>query len=165
MLVPESFKVPSHLSTEQFNFEVLGPDFSEIDYEAVMSSKERLSLVFPGNSTWPETDMSFETNKNDLVRHEKEFNAREAFAYAVFNSTKCNYLGCIYINSTDQVDYDCEVYLWVRDSKVALDETLFETVKDWLGKEWPFKRCAYPGRTITWEDWAKLTAVTTNKKE
>ena len=53
MLVPESFKVPSHLSTEQFNFEVLGPDFSEIDYEAVMSSKERLRLVFPGNSTWP----------------------------------------------------------------------------------------------------------------
>ena len=165
MLVPESFKVPSHLSTEQFNFEVLGSDFSKLDYEAVMSSKERLRHVFAEKCTWPETGMSFEANKNDLVRHEKEFNAREAFAYAVFNSTKYNYLGCIYINPTDQVDYDCEVYLWVRDSKVALDETLFETVKDWLNKEWPFKRCAYPGRTICWEDWAKLTAVTTNRKE
>jgi hypothetical protein len=46
MLVPESFKVPSQFSTEQFNFEVLRPDFSEIDYEAVMSSKERLRHIF-----------------------------------------------------------------------------------------------------------------------
>ena len=154
MLVPENFKIPNQFSTEQFNFEVLGPEFSELDYEAVMSSKERLRHVFTENSKWPKPDMSFEFNKNDLARHKKEFNAREAFAYAVFSSAKYNYLGCIYINPTDQIDYDCEVYLWVKDSEVALDETLFETVKDWINREWPFNRCAYPGRTITWEDWA-----------
>ena len=154
MLVPENFKIPNQFSTEQFNFEVLGPEFSELDYEAVMSSKERLRHVFAENSKWPKPDMSFEFNKNDLARHKKEFNAREAFAYAVFSSAKYNYLGCIYINPTDQIDYDCEVYLWVKDSEVALDETLFETVKDWINREWPFNRCAYPGRTITWEDWA-----------
>ena len=153
-MVPENFKIPNQFSTEQFNFEVLGPEFSELDYEAVMSSKERLSHVFAENSKWPKPDMSFEFNKNDLARHKKEFNAREAFAYAVFSSAKYNYLGCIYINPTDQLDYDCEVYLWVKDSEVALDETLFETVKDWINREWPFNRCAYPGRTIAWEDWA-----------
>ena len=79
MLVPESFKVPSQLSTEHFSFEVLGPEFSEIDYDAVMSSKERLRHIFAENSRWPETDMRRDSNKNDLVRHEKEFNAREAF--------------------------------------------------------------------------------------
>ena len=71
----------------------------------------------------------------------------------MLNSTKCNYLGCIYINPTDHLNYDCEVYLWVKENKVALDDMLFDTVKDWLNKDWPFKRCAYPGRTISWKDW------------
>ena len=34
-----------------------------------------------------------------------------------------------------------------------LDESLFETVDNWLQKEWPFKQRAYPGRTITWKEW------------
>ena len=157
MLVSESFKVPNQLYTGQFHFQVLGPKFSEVDYEAVMSSRKRLRHIFAENSKWPETDMSFESNKSDLVRHEKEFNSRVAFAYAVLNSAEDNYLGCIYINPTEQVDYDCEVYLWVKDTEVALDQALFKTVKDWLNNEWPFKRCAYPGRTINWEDWAHLT--------
>ena len=73
MLVSKSFKVPKEISKEQFYFQVLGPKFSEVDYEAVMSSKERLRHVFAENSKWPEADMTFETNKNDLIRHEKEF--------------------------------------------------------------------------------------------
>ena len=153
MLLSKSYKIPEQLSNEHFHFEVLGPEFSKLDYEAVMSSKERLRHVFAENSKWPETDMSFESNKNDLIRHEKEFKEREAFAYAVLNSTKSRYIGCIYINPTDHLNYDCEVYLWVKDSKVELDDILFSTVKDWLNKDWPFKRCAYPGRTIGWKDW------------
>ena len=85
MFVSESFKVPNQLYTGQFLFQVLGPKFSEVDYEAVMSSRKRLRHVFAENSKWPETDMSFESNKSDLVRHEKEFNSRVAFAYAVLN--------------------------------------------------------------------------------
>ena len=158
MLVSISFKVPKELSKELFYFQVLEPKFSEVDYEAVMSSRKRLRHVFAENSKWPETDMSFESNKSDLVRHEKEFNSRVAFAYAVLNLAEDNYLGCIYINPTEQVDYDCEVYLWVKDTEVALDQALFKTVKDWLNNEWPFKRCAYPGRTINWEDWAYLSS-------
>lgn len=158
MFVSESFKVPNQLYTGQFHFQVLGPKFSEVDYEAVMSSRKRLRHVFAENSKWPETDMSFESNKSDLVRHEKEFNSRVAFAYAVLNLAEDNYLGCIYINPTEQVDYDCEVYLWVKDTEVALDQALFKTVKDWLNNEWPFKWCAYPGRTINWEDWAYLSS-------
>ena len=158
MFVSEIFKVPNRLYTGQFHFQALGPKFSEVDYEAVMSSRKQLRHIFAENSKWPETDMSFESNKSDLVRHEKEFNSRVAFAYAVLNSAKDNYLGCIYINPTEQVDYDCEVFLWVKDTEVALDQALFKTVNDWLNNEWPFKRCAYPGRTINWEDWKYLSS-------
>ena len=117
MLLLKSFQIPDQLSNEHFNFKVLGPEFSEVDYEAVISSKERLRHVFAENSKWPKTEMSFEANKKDLARHEKEFNTREAFAYAVLNSAKCHYLGCIYTDPTDHLDYDFELYLWGKDAK------------------------------------------------
>ena len=50
MLLPKSFQIPDQLSNEHFHFEVLGPKFSEVDYEAVMSSKERLRHVFAANA-------------------------------------------------------------------------------------------------------------------
>ena len=67
MFIPISFKIPNHLSNDQFHFEVLKSEFCELDYEAVMSSKERLRHVFAKNDEWPESDMSFEFNKNDLI--------------------------------------------------------------------------------------------------
>tara|TARA_B100000902_G_C27180184_1_gene848531 strand:- start:243 stop:482 length:240 start_codon:yes stop_codon:yes gene_type:complete len=79
--------------------------------------------------------MSFGLNKNDLTRDEKDFNARKVFAYTVLYSAKYNYLGFIYINPTNRVDYDCEVYILFKGSEFALDEPLFETVKDWLNRE------------------------------
>lgn len=154
MFIPEGFKIPPHLSNDQFHFEVLEPSLCELDYEAVMSSQERLRHIFAENDEWPEEDMSYEFNKNDLIIHENEFKAREAFAYAVFNAAKDNYLGCVYINPTESSGHDCEVYLWVKDSVVEMDKTLFENVDGWLKREWPFQQIAYPGRTITWSDWS-----------
>ena len=153
MFIPDNFKIPTHLSNEQFHFEVLDPAFCVLDYEAVMSSKERLHHVFSQDDNWPEDDMSFETNRNDLIMHAADFNARKAFAYTVLNSEKDAYIGCVYINPTEQENYDCEVYLWVKDSELLLDKFLFQSVENWLQEEWPFRRRAYPGRTISWEDW------------
>ena len=153
MFIPDNFKIPTQLSNEQFHFEVLAPSFCVLDYEAVMSSKERLRYVFSQDDNWPEDDMSIESNKNDLIMHLDEFNARKAFAYAVLNSKKDTYIGFVYINPTEQESYDCEVYLWVKDSEFLLDKFLFQSVENWLQEEWPFRRRAYPGRTISWEDW------------
>ena len=153
MFIPDNFKIPTHLSNEQFHFEVLDPAFCVLDYEAVMSSKERLHHVFSQDDNWPEDDMSFESNRNDLIMHAADFNARKAFAYAVLNLEKDAYIGCVYINPTEQENYDCEVYLWVKESELLLDKFLFQSVENWLQEEWPFRRRAYPGRTISWEDW------------
>ncbi|MFK8021532.1 MAG: hypothetical protein AB8B86_17350 [Pseudomonadales bacterium] len=153
MFIPQNFNIPQHLSNEQFQFEVLAPNLAKLDYEAVMSSKERLRHVFAENDEWPEESMSFEANKDDLVRHENEFKAREAFAYAVFNSQKNDYIGCVYIDPTQRSGYDCEVYLWVKDSALSLDKALFSSVDNWLKEAWPFKQPAYPGRIIAWCDW------------
>ena len=154
MFVPGDFKVPAHLSNEKFHFEVLEPSLSDLDYEAVMSSKDRLRQVFAKNDEWPKADMSYELNKNDLIMHENEFKAKEAFAYAVFNAQKDNYIGCVYINPTEYPGHDCEVYLWVKDSEIEKDKVLFQCVDEWLKKEWSFQQIAYPGRTIAWDDWS-----------
>ena len=35
----------------------------------------------------------------------------------------------------------------------GLDSILFTIVKEWINKEWPFKKVAYPGRDYSFEDW------------
>jgi hypothetical protein len=38
----------------------------------------------------------------------------------------------------------------------GLDAILFNSVKEWIEKDWPFKKVAYPGREISWENWKTL---------
>jgi hypothetical protein len=63
---------------------------------------------------------------------------------------------CVYINPTRFTNFDCEVYLWVKDSEVELDQALLESVDRWLQEEWPFKQRAYPGRSI---DFASIVSI------
>jgi hypothetical protein len=50
------------------------------------------------------------------------------------------------------------VYLWARQSELegGLEVRLLSAVKEWLAKEWPFKKVAFPGRDISWEDRRKI---------
>ena len=157
MFIPDDFKIPDLLVTDQFRFVVLEPSLTDIDYEAVMSSQERLRHVFSENDDWPDASMTVELNRKDLIMHEDDFYAREAFAYAVFSPAKDRYIGCVYINPTKAEDYGCEVYLWVKDTEVYLDDALFNSVESWLQAKWPFEQRAYPGRTIAWTDWGSST--------
>ena len=70
-------------------------------------------------------------------------------------------LGCVYFYPTEKAGYDTEVFLWVREGEVAndLDQALFEVVQQWLASDWPFENPAYPGRTISWEDWDALPVI------
>ena len=67
-------------------------------------------------------------------------------------------LGCVYFHPTIKSDHDVEVFMWVRQSELqsGLDDKLFHAVKIWLEKDWPFESPAYPGRTITWDEWESL---------
>jgi hypothetical protein len=94
IFIPDDFNIPDHLVNEQFRFAVLEQSLVAIDYEAVMSSKERLRQVFAKNDDWPANDMTVDFNRNDLIEHENEFKVREAFAFAVFSASKDRYIGC-----------------------------------------------------------------------
>jgi hypothetical protein len=44
----------------------------------------------------------------------------------------------------------------VSELETGLDEELGAALREWLASEWPFKRVAFPGRDITWADYAAL---------
>ena len=152
--VPDDFKVPNKLESEHFTIRMLTVNDVVKDYDAVMTSIEHLHRMFP-NSSWPSSDLTFEQDLIDLGWHQKEFQRRSSFAFTVVKPDESQVLGCLYINPSKKADFNAVVYMWVRESEYAngLDAILFNTVKDWVDKDWPFKKVAYPGRTIKWEDW------------
>ncbi len=153
-LVPDDFAVPETYVAEGYRLEVLTPAVAEFDYDAVMSSRERLRVVFGPHDSWPADDMTLEENVADLREHAAEFHARVAFAYTMLSPERAECLGCVYIYRATVPDYDCEMYLWVRDSAQHLDETLHQDMHAWLDSSWPFTRPAFPGREIPWSEWS-----------
>ena len=154
--VPAGFKVPESLETPEFRLRMLSVGDVVKDYDAVMTSAEHVSKVWPGG-TWP-TGLTLEQNLIDLGWHQKEFQLRRSFAFTVVSLTEDKVLGCVYIDPTRKRGYDAEVYLWARQSELAngLDARLYETVERWVAKEWPFKQAGFPGRSIDWESWNKI---------
>ncbi|MCB9249882.1 MAG: hypothetical protein H6613_15675 [Ignavibacteriales bacterium] len=154
--VPDNFNVPTSFVNNLYRLEILAPIFAELDYDAVITSKERLRGVFAEHTEWPKDDISLEDNIRDLKRHEKEFHTRKAFAYSVLTLKIDKCLGCVYIEPSLSDEFDCDVYLWMRDSEINLDEILYKDVKNWLAESWPFKNVIFPGREITWQEWNYL---------
>ena len=156
--VPADFKVPDTLENQYFRVRMLTVNDVVKDYDAVMTSIDHLKGVFGPNSKWPSKDLTFEQDLIDLGWHQKEFQRRSSFAYTVVSLDESEVIGCLYINPSVKGDYDAEIDMWVRASVLdqGLDAILFNTIKEWVAKDWPFKKVAYPGRDITWEEWELL---------
>ena len=151
--VPPEFEVPERLETKEFRLRMLTVNDVVKDYDAVMTSVEHLKGILPGSS-WPE-GLTFEQDLIDLGWHQKEFQTRRSFAYTVVTPSESMVTGCVYINPTRKRGYDAEIYLWARESELAsgLESRLFTAVREWVAREWPFRKVAFPGRDIEWESW------------
>ena len=130
--VPDDFIVPDGLIHDHFILQMLEPSITELDYQAVMSSRVNLRTIFAENDEWPADDMTLADNLNDLITHEKEFMARAAFAYTVLNTDKTKCIGCIYIEPSNRDNTDTEVYYWLSNDKQHLFNEFEETLKSWL---------------------------------
>lgn len=155
MLVPESFSVPTELETDLYRIRPLTVRDVIRDYDAVMTSVDRLQGVFGPRSSWPHAELSLEQDLIDLGWHQKEFQRRSSFAYAVTDVEDAEQLGCVYVYPSSPQAWDAEVYLWIRDrpDADALDDHLYHTVESWIAERWPFARVAFPGRSVDWEEW------------
>ena len=145
LFVSEDFAVPALLETEQFRLRMLAVEDVEKDYEAVMETQAYFHSL---GYSWPREGFTIEENLADLERHQQEFLDRKAFAYTVVALDESRVLGCLYINPSDEDAVDARIAMWVRTSEFekGLDPILFDTVKEWIKAEWPFKNVRYPKR-------------------
>lgn len=118
----------------------------EIDYPAVMGSRERLWEKYGTAWGWPPSNMSFEDDRRDLARHQQENETHEAFNYAVLSADESTLFGCVYIDPPDRAA-GCEAIVswWVIDDAVGSElERYLETfVPSWLAESWPFSNVDY----------------------
>lgn len=148
------FTVPEVLARNEFLIRPLLATDVELDYAAVMESKEFLRKW--EQSSWPEDDFTLAGNLEDLERHEREHINRESFTFTVMNPTETECLGCIYIFPRtgrwlakaeespigDSVweEYEAAILFWIRQSRLAerMDRQLLDILRPWFEQEWTF---------------------------
>jgi hypothetical protein len=131
---------------------------TDLDYPAVMGSRDRLWSVFGAAWRWPAATMTYEQDRDDLARHEAEIAAHQSFNYALLDDAETALLGCVYIDPPEKAGADAEVSWWVIDEKAGtvLQDDLDELVPRWIRAAWPFARPRYIGRDLSWADWQAL---------
>ncbi|MGI9606463.1 MAG: GNAT family N-acetyltransferase [Acidimicrobiales bacterium] len=144
------------LKTEDFLLRPIVAADAELDYEAVMESREFLRLW--SQSSWPEDDFTVAANREDMVEMETRHNNNYAYGYTVMNLEQTECLGCVYIFSTDAKmyvgarvaaidktrewsDHHETVHFWVRKSRLAegLDRALLDALVAWFDDDWSFQ--------------------------
>jgi RimJ/RimL family protein N-acetyltransferase len=117
----------------------------DLDYPAVMGSRERLWSIYGEAWGWPPTTMTFEADRDDLARHETEIEAHESFNYALFDEAESALLGCVYLDPPVEEGSDAEISWWVVDAFVGtpLADALDALVPEWIATAWPFEKPHY----------------------
>ena len=150
--LPRDFVIPAPPAGADFLLTPLAVEHLVLDYEAVMSSRERLWQLFGQAWGWPPADLTLMQDLVDLGWHQKEFQLRRSFNWAVLRPDRGELLGCCYIDPPESEGFDAEAYYWVRSDRVAsgLEERVGATFRDWIANAWPFARVAFPGRDQPW---------------
>ncbi len=155
--VPSDFVAPRSLDHAAFRLRPLGIEHNARDYAAWTSSIAHIRST-PGfvDAAWPQP-MSVEANARDLARHAEDFAARRGFTFTVLDAAD-DVIGCVYIYPPREPTYDARVTSWVRADRAALDVTLHHCVRDWLARDWPFRRIDYAARDAEAVRWSSTSA-------
>jgi hypothetical protein len=104
--------------------------------------------------------MTFEQDRADLARHEREARDHLSFNYAVLDPDESRLLGCVYIDPADRVGADADISWWlVDDAGAELETALAAFVPEWLAHAWPFTAPRFIGRDLSWSDWLALPEI------
>lgn len=151
--------VPAELRTDEFTLRPIVADDAELDYAAVMESREHLRSW--RQSTWPEDDFTLAANREDLIDLEQRHAARRALTYTVLDPDGSKCLGCVYVFPTsatflarstvvpvgedEWTDVDAVVFFWVRrpQMETGTDERLLSALRRWFVEEWRFENTVY----------------------
>jgi hypothetical protein len=89
--------------------------------------------------------MTSSENLRDLERHAEDFRQRRGFTYTVLGADG-EVMGCVYIYPSRDDDVDAEVLSWVRADRSDMDRELYDAVRAWLRRDWPFETIDYAER-------------------
>ncbi len=139
--LPRNFDVPARIQTDRFLMRCITIHDVFKDYDAVMSSREHLWSRFGDLWGWPAKNMTIEQNIVDLGWHQKEFQLRSSFDYALMTPDERQLLGCVYIDPPSEEGTDAEVWFWARTSELpkGLEMFLADFLPKWLATAWPFR--------------------------
>jgi hypothetical protein len=150
---------PATLRTEEFALRPIVADDTEMDYAAVMETREHLRLW--RQSTWPEDDFTVESNRKDVVELEQRHAAHRAFTYTVLDPDGARCLGCVYVFPTsatflakstvtpvgddEWADVDAVIFFWARlpQMEMGMDERLLASLRAWFRDEWKLEKTVY----------------------
>lgn len=123
-----------------------------------MGSQPRLFSIFGPAWGWPPATMTYEQDREDLARHEREIAEHASFNYALFDADETRLLGCVYIDPPEKAGADAEISWWVVDDMVgsATERALDAAVPEWIAGAWPFAHPRFIGRDVTWAEWLEL---------
>jgi RimJ/RimL family protein N-acetyltransferase len=148
---PTSTPVPELLRTPRVFLRPLRATDVDRDYDAVMSSAAMLQSW--SHSEWPSDAFTRAENLEDLQRHEREHQAREAFTFTVLDPDGTRCLGCVYLAPMqaearalcEGAAYPVRLGFWVREAEIKndLDRHLLASLRDWLASEWRFDRVLF----------------------
>jgi len=133
----------------------------DLDYPAVMGSRDRLWATYGAAWGWPPATMTREQDRQDLAEHEDEIASHRSFNYALFDTRETQLLGCVYIDPPERVGADAEISWWVVDELRGgpVEACMDETVPRWIERDWPLAHPRYVGRDLTWAEWLELPSL------
>ena len=143
--VPDDFEPPVALDGPGFRLEPLTGEHNARDHAAWSGSMEHIHRT-PGfqQGNWPH-EMTLDQNLADLIRHDKDFQARRGFTYTVLDPDD-DIVGCVYIYPLAGDPTAANVSSWVTEARADLDTPLYIAVSEWLERDWPFPRVEYGTR-------------------
>ncbi len=121
---------PGTASVGDLRLEVLGPEISEEDFEAVMASADRLEGLF--GDAWPR-GLTLAENTIDLAWHLREFEAVRSFAWVIRDASG-RYLGCCYLFPTLGERGRAHGWIWFRTGGLAeaAESAATAELEDWM---------------------------------
>jgi len=143
--VPDDFEPPVALDGPGFRLEPLTGEHNARDHAAWSGSMEHIHRT-PGfqQGNWPH-EMTLDQNLADLIRHDKDFQARRGFTYTVLDPDD-DIVGCVYIYPLAGDPTAANVSSWVTEARADLYTPLYTAVSEWLERDWPFPRVEYGTR-------------------
>lgn len=155
---PLPYQPPQSLKTAEFQLQPLHPKHLELDYDAVMASREMLNLW--SGSSWPTPDFTLAENLADLKWHYDEHVQRKAFTYTILDQGGSYCLGCLYIrqlkelakDNPGKIDHVSEqealARFWLRTSHNAgnLNSQVLDTLINWFESSWHFPKIYFHTR-------------------